>query len=95
MGGELKVNFGSLEAAAADIASGARGLESRLDRLESELAPLRSDWTGAASEAYQVAKVEWDRATADINTLLSDLGRAVAQSNTEYQNAENQNRNRW
>ena len=63
--GQLKVNFGGLDAAAADIQSSANQIEGRLDQLESELAPLRSDWTGAASESYQQAKANAGRTPDD------------------------------
>ena len=62
--GELKVNFGGLDAAAADIQASANQIEGRLDALESELAPLRSDWTGSASSSYQQAKAKFDAAPA-------------------------------
>ena len=93
--GQMKVNFGGLDTAHADIMSGANQVESRLDQLESELAPLRSDWTGEASSSYQVAKTKWDTAMRDMKLLLADIGTTVANSNSDYQAAENQNRGRW
>jgi early secretory antigenic target protein ESAT-6 len=93
--GQLKVNFGGRDAAAADIQSSANQIEGRLDQLESELAPLRSDWTGAASESYQQAKAKWDAAMRDMKALLADVGMAVTQSNSDYQSTENANQARW
>ncbi|MEO5653837.1 MAG: WXG100 family type VII secretion target [Marmoricola sp.] len=93
--GELKVSFGSLEAAAADIRTSANQIEGRIDGLESELAPLRSDWTGAASASYQQSKTKWDSAMADMKLLLTEIGTAVQSSNTEYQATENANTSRW
>jgi len=93
--GNLKVDFGALEAAAADIMAGANQIESRLGQLESELAPLRADWTGAASESYQGAKAQWDSAIGDMKQLLADIGRAVTQSNADYQSTESRNAGRW
>jgi 6 kDa early secretory antigenic target len=93
--GELKVTFGSLEAAAADIQGSANQIEGRLDSLASELAPLRSDWTGSASSAYQQAKAKWDAGMADMKSLLAEIGAAVSNSNSEYQATENQNTSRW
>jgi early secretory antigenic target protein ESAT-6 len=95
MSGNLKVTFGSLDGASADINSGANKIESRLDALESDLAPLRSDWTGEAQGAYTTAKAKWDAAIGDMKALLAEIGGAVAQSNSEYQSAEAQNRGRW
>jgi early secretory antigenic target protein ESAT-6 len=93
--GEMKVNFGALDAAAADIQGSANQIRARLDQLDRELAPLRSDWTGAASEAYQVAKTEWTRAITDMQQLLQQVGTAVTTSNSEYQAAERANQGRW
>lgn len=93
--GELKVNFGGLDAAAGDIASSANQIEGRLDALESELAPLRSDWTGEASMAYQQAKAKWDSAMADMKLLLAEIGSAVTNSNGDYQSTESANTSRW
>ena len=93
--GELKVNFGGLDTAAADINSSANQIEGRIDQLESELAPLRADWTGAASESYQQAKVKWDAAMADMKTLLAEVGMSVSTSNSDYQATENANQSRW
>jgi 6 kDa early secretory antigenic target len=93
--GELKVNFGSLDAAAADIMAQANQIEGRLDALESELAPLRSDWTGAAAASYQQSKAKWDAAMADMKALLAEIGGAVSRSNSDYQATESQNTSRW
>lgn len=93
--GEMKVNFGALDAAAGNIQASSRGIQARLDQLDRELAPLRSDWTGAASEAYQVAKAEWTRAITEMQALLAQVGTAVSTSNSEYQAAERANQGRW
>jgi WXG100 family type VII secretion target len=91
----MKVNFGALDTAAGNIQASARGIQARLDQLDRELAPLRSDWTGAASEAYQVAKAEWTRAITEMQALLAQVGTAVSTSNSEYQAAERANQGRW
>ncbi|MGH3439354.1 MAG: WXG100 family type VII secretion target [Sciscionella sp.] len=93
--GDMKVTFGALEGAAADIQAGANQIEGRLDGLNSELAPLRSDWTGSASAAYQQAKAKWDSGMADMKALLAQIGSQVSSSNSDYQATENQNTNRW
>lgn len=93
--GELKVNFGGLDTAAADIMGSANQIEGRLDTLESELAPLRADWTGEAAESYQAAKAKWDSGMADMKQLLADIGNAVTQSNSDYKSTESANASRW
>lgn len=93
--GELRVTFGALDTAAGDIQASANQISGRLGQLDSELAPLRSDWTGDAQTAYEAAKAEWTRAMTDMQTLLSQVGTAVTQSNTDYQSAERANLARW
>jgi WXG100 family type VII secretion target len=93
--GKLAVDFGGLDRGHADITSGAGKIESRLDQLESELAPLRADWTGSASESYQQAKAKWDAAMGDIRLLLVDIGNQVATSNSDYQSTESRNTARF
>lgn len=89
--GMMKVGFGQLEAGAADIQSAAARIDARLNELEGQLNALRGDWTGQASEAYQVAKKQWDTAMADMRQLLAGLGQAVSQSNQDYQATERGN----
>lgn len=86
--GSLRVDHGALEAAAADMRAAVQGIDDRLDRLESELAPLRSDWVGDAQQAYTVAKSRWDRAIREMKELLDESQRAVLASNEDYRAAD-------
>lgn len=91
----LKVNFGALSTAAADIQSGARGLEQTLANMDRSLQPLRANWTGSASDAYDQAKVKWTAALNDMKVLLGQVGQAVDVSGQDYQSAERANVSRW
>jgi early secretory antigenic target protein ESAT-6 len=84
----LRVDHAGLDAAADDLRRTVNDIDGRLDRLEQELAPLRSDWTGNAQQAYIAAKARWDRAIAEMRDLLDETGRSVRQSNLEYQAAD-------
>lgn len=84
----LRVNHAGLDAAADDLARAVKQIDDRLNRLESELAPLRSDWTGNAQQAYVVAKTKWDTAMQEMKTLLADTSTAVVHSNAEYRAAD-------
>jgi WXG100 family type VII secretion target len=91
----IKVQHGRLEQGAADVMSAAKDIEARLDALESELNPLRSDWNGNAKLAYDQAKAKWDAAMSDMILLLNDASRGVAASNDEYRAADNRGRDRF
>ena len=84
----LRVNHAGLEAAAQDLATTVKQIDDRLNRLESELAPLRSDWTGNAQQAYQAAKTKWDTAMQEMRDLLQQTSTTVQQSNADYQAAD-------
>lgn len=93
--GELKVNFSALTTAAADITTRANNIETRLGQLDTDLSPLKADWTGEASNQYQVAKTQWTNAINDMQALLLEVGRSVGESNDAYQNADRTNASRW
>ena len=84
----LRVNHAGLDTAAEDLSQAVKSIDDRLNRLEGELAPLRSDWTGNAQQAYQVAKAKWDGAMQDMKSLLADTSATVHQSNAEYKAAD-------
>ena len=84
----LRVNHAGLDTAAEDLGTAVKSIDDRLNRLESELAPLRSDWTGNAQNAYEVAKAKWDGAMQDMRNLLQDTSNTVTQSNAEYKAAD-------
>ncbi len=84
----LRVNHAALDGAADDLGRAVKQIDDRLNRLESELAPLRSDWTGQAQQAYIVAKAKWDGAMQEMRNLLQETSVGVTQSNADYRSAD-------
>lgn len=84
----LRVNHAGLDTAAEDMGRTVKDIDDRLNRLEQELAPLRSDWSGSAQQAYTAAKAKWDGAIQDMRNLLEETSRTVYQSNAEYKAAD-------
>jgi WXG100 family type VII secretion target len=80
----LLVDHAALDRITADLRDAVGGIDARLDRLEAELSPLRSEWGGQASDAYVVARTAWDRAILEMRQLLADASTAVAESNAGY-----------
>ena len=62
----LRVNHAGLDTAAQDLYTAVKDIDDRMNRLESELAPLKSDWTGNAQTAYHTAKAKWDTAIQEM-----------------------------
>ena len=84
----LVVNHGGLDQASQDLYSAVKAIDDRMNRLENELNPLKSDWEGNAQLAYQQAKTKWDTAIAEMMQLLNDTGTTVGQSNQDYHSAD-------
>lgn len=84
----IRVGHDGLDRAAEDLQAGVRRIDERLDRLEAELAPLRSDWTGEAQQAYELARHRWEQAMQEMRDLLEVTGRKVAESNAAYRAAD-------
>ncbi|GAB3762218.1 hypothetical protein GCM10027600_05670 [Nocardioides ginsengisegetis] len=84
----LRVNHAGLDTAAEDMGRTVKDIDDRLNRLEQELAPLRSDWSGSAQQAYTTAKAKWDGAIQDMRNLLEETSKTVYQSNAEYKAAD-------
>lgn len=84
----IRVNHAALDQAAADMYQTVKNIDDRMNRLESELEPLRSDWAGNAQQSYTVAKAKWDRAIQEMRDLLDQSHQTVYQSNAEYMAAD-------
>lgn len=84
----IRVRHSALDQAAADMHATVKAIDDRMNRLESELEPLRSDWHGQAQSAYVVAKAKWDTAIQEMRDLLDQSHRTVQDSNAEYMAAD-------
>lgn len=84
----IRVNHAALDQASADMQQTVKDIDDRLNRLESELEPLRSSWAGNAQQSYVVAKGKWDTAIQEMKDLLTETHMSVTQSNQDYHAAD-------
>ena len=84
----LVVNHGGLNEVTDHLYKMVKDIDDRMNNLESDLAPLQSEWSGNAQGAYIQAKTKWDTAIAEMRQLLGDTGTTVGQSNQEYHSAD-------
>ncbi|QPK79591.1 WXG100 family type VII secretion target [Corynebacterium lizhenjunii] len=77
----IKYEFGAISTAAADINSTSGRINGLLGDLKSVIAPMAATWEGESAAAYQQAQDKWDRAAAELNTVLATISRTVADSN--------------
>ena len=84
----IRVSHDGLDRAADGLQAVVRRIDDRLDRLDGELAPLRSDWSGQAQQAYLSARQQWEQAIREMRDLLDATGRTVVRSNSDYRAAD-------
>ncbi|GAA0521341.1 hypothetical protein Ade02nite_64500 [Paractinoplanes deccanensis] len=82
--GVLLVNFGALQNASADIQKAVSTLQSQLDQLERDAAPLVSTWDGEAKQAYEHRQATWRAASNDLQNILQNIKKAVDHSVEDY-----------
>ncbi len=92
---EIKVTFGALEAAQADVAGTAARITGQLEDLQRFLAPLVATWEGQAATEYQAKQRQWDTAAADLAAVLAQIGVALGAANDSYRQVEQANAARW
>lgn len=89
--GLLVVNFGALQQASGDIQKALNTLDSQLDQLEKDAAPLVSTWDGEAKQAYEVRQSKWRQASQDLSAMLRDIKMALDESAADYLSTEKKN----
>jgi 6 kDa early secretory antigenic target len=92
---EIRVTFGALEAAQADVSGVATRMTGQLEDLRRFLAPLVATWEGQAATEYQDRQRQWDGAAAGLTAVLAQIGTAVGSANESYRQVEQANAARW
>ena len=86
--GLLRVNFGALAQAGADIHKAVNELETQLSQLEADARPLVATWEGKAQEAYAQRQQKWTTASNDLKNILRNIRGAVDRSAQDYATTE-------
>ncbi|GIF65425.1 ESAT-6-like protein [Asanoa ishikariensis] len=87
----LVVNFPALQQASADIQRALNTLDTQLGQLERDAAPLIASWDGEARQAYDQRQSRWRTASADLQSMLRDIKRALDDSAADYLSTEKKN----
>lgn len=74
---DVKTDPDSLYAAADELRSESKRLETILAGLEHEAAGLRDRWDGGARDAYDRAQRQWTHTVDEMTTLLAKIAKAT------------------
>jgi WXG100 family type VII secretion target len=74
----LSYNFDEIEyTVRQEIHATSARLNSALDDLRAQIAPLHEIWTREAANAYRIEQARWEQAASALNEILFSLGNAV------------------
>jgi 6 kDa early secretory antigenic target len=90
---EIAVNYAALEAAESQIKSISQAMDEKLAALRGKLQSIV--WEGQDKARYAEHQQQWDRAVADLNQVLAQIGAAVGVANSNYQSTEKANAQMW
>jgi ESAT-6 family protein len=92
----LSYNFDEIEyTVRQDIHTTYARLNSALEELRTQIAPLQRVWTREAAEAYRVEQTRWEQATSALNEILFSLGNAVRDGSDEVAATDRSAANAW
>lgn len=80
---------------ASQIRSGASGIQSQLDELDSEVSKLKAQWSGAAQDAYNTAHAQWTQSLQSMNELLQRIASATDEISQGYVTSDNSSAGRF
>ena len=80
----ITVNFEDIAVLASSLSSASEGMQRTLDQLESNLDPLRTQFTGEAADAYQLAKAKWASQMTQMTAFLGSISNAAASAGKAY-----------
>jgi WXG100 family type VII secretion target len=89
-GGNIRITPEQLMGIGGQVGGSAASIDDQLRRLSAQVAPLGSDWAGAAQARFQELWSQWQRDAAglqralqEIATLMSAAGRRYAATEQE------------
>ena len=85
---EIRVSFGEIEGAQADIGRGAAAIEQELADLDGAITQLQV-WDGAAADFYRQRQQQIRTSWEDMKALLGQIGARTGVVNANYQSTEN------
>jgi 6 kDa early secretory antigenic target len=88
MAGHIRVTPEQLQSIAGQLNAGAANIESINSQLQSQVAPLGSDWAGVAQARFHELWAEWQRSSAGLQEALHGISQLMSQASANYADTE-------
>ncbi len=82
--GLIRVTPDQLAGVAGRLRGGADGIESTLGRLAADVAPLGTDWAGAAQARFTQLWQQWQNSSHQLQQALSDIAVLMQGAAADY-----------
>lgn len=86
--GNIRVTPEQLQAIGAQLNGGAANIEQINSQLQSQVAPLGSDWAGVAQARFHELWAEWQRSSQGIQQALTGISQLMNQASVNYSDTE-------
>jgi WXG100 family type VII secretion target len=86
--GNIRVTPEQLQAIAGQLNGGAANIEQINSQLQSQVAPLGSDWAGVAQARFHELWAEWQRSSQGIQQALTGISQLMNQASANYSDTE-------
>ena len=80
----IKVTPEQLASVAGQLRGGASTIESTLGQLESQVAPLGSDWAGVGQARFLQLWQQWQTSSRQLEQALQEIARLMNQASGTY-----------
>lgn len=86
--GNIRVTPEQLQGISAQLNAGAAEFESKNSQLQSQVAPLGSDWAGVAQARFQELWMQWHQSSQGIQQALQGISQLMTQASANYADTE-------
>jgi len=90
MAGGITVTPEQLQEISAQLAAGASEVESILQQLANAVAPLHTEWVGAAQAQFEELWQQWQSDATGLHAALEGVSQLTAQASQAYSATEQQ-----
>lgn len=81
----IRVTYGQVTAAAADVRSTSKNIHGQLENLQAKVKQVADSWEGETQQAYQHAQARWDANARELANDLESIAKALESSVQAYQ----------
>lgn len=89
--GSIRVTPEQLQSVSSQLSSGAANIEQILNQLKGQVAPLGSDWVGAAQGQFMELWQQWQNDGMGLFNALTQIAQLMNQAATRYQETDQAN----